>query len=168
MDNRYHSIIEAVIRQAETIPDQLCIADISGTYSYRSFRDLCGRMAGLFHSSGITRGDRVIVETVQRAEYLAVEFGLHLLGAVFIPLENRCTSIKINEIAKTSGAVLTVAQKKPEGSAGLSCRTWMELRAALEETDISEDIFSALPNGIEMSEILFSTGTTGKEKGASF
>lgn len=158
----YNSVVEAVFRHAEKAPELLCIADTKASYTYAGFAELCRRMCGVFRTCGIGKGDRVVVEAVQRAEFLAAEFGLHLLGGVFVPLESRCTAQKLASVAVSCEAKLIIARKPGEAAAQTACMSWDELMKAAQETE--PDAY-AFPDREDVSEILFSTGTTGKEKG---
>lgn len=161
---KYRSIVEAIMDHASRDPEKLCTADTVKAYSYRGFVDLIRNMAALFGTMGVARGDCVVVEAAQRAEFMAIEFGLHLLGAVFVPTENRCSAKKMDEIATKCNAKILVVLKDIKLS-GHSVYTYAELQEKLDVTDDRNEDSFRMPESEEISEILFSTGTTGKEKG---
>lgn len=159
MSLKTNSIFEAILKTAEKNPNKLCVADNQNEYSYSDFVKLCKTKAKTFDSLGIKKGDCVVVEAIQRGEYLAIEFALQIIGAIFVPLENRCTAEKMCSIVDRCNAKMLVASKKIEN---VSCMMYeyKDFNNAIEEIDQFD-----LPEKDDVSEILFSTGTTGKEKG---
>lgn len=156
----FNSILEAVFNHSAKEPDKLCIVDRERELTYQEFRKLICGFASEFEKMGIGSGDKVIVEGVQNALFPAIEFALQLTGAVFVPLENGCSAEKMAAIAERCDADTVISVKGFE-SASLRVLTY--------------DSFSVQPTGSfnaaefpksdAVSEILFSTGTTGKEKG---
>ena len=156
----FNSIVEAVFYYAEVQPGKLCIADRNRELTYSEFKMLLCRYASSFSRIGISDGDKVIVEAVQNALFPAVEFALHLIGAVFVPLESNCSFEKMSAIAERcrASAVISV---KPFTSKRFQTYTYDTL--IVEENPLFD--VSTMPEPDTISEILFSTGTTGKEKG---
>ena len=156
-----NSIVEAVFSHAEQQPDKLCLIDEQEKLSYARYAQRIRKMAAVFRERGIKKGDCVVVEAQQTASFLAVELALHLLGAIFVPVEKNCAAEKIQAVAATCEAKLIIAVKQLEGPCeGLSGAQLMELA---EKASPLEPV--CFPAAEEISEILFSTGTTGKEKG---
>jgi long-chain acyl-CoA synthetase len=66
---------------------ELCRGDrLLETVNFRTLALRAGQMAGLFHSLGIRRGQRVMILAENRPEWPAAVFGLALAGAVSLPL----------------------------------------------------------------------------------
>lgn len=155
------SIVEAVFRHAEEQPDKLCLADEQGTVTYAQYAEKIQMLAFFFQRQGLQKGDTVVVEAQQTISCLAVELALHLLGGVFVPVERDCAAEKIETIAKHSEAKLIVAEKTTPGTH----RTYTYSQVLEEAKSAPKPEPVCFPTGEEISEILFSTGTTGKEKG---
>ena len=83
-----NSIVEAIFYHAGYQPDKLCLADDYTSVTYREFTQIIARFASLFSKLGIAENDRVVVESCQTIDYLAIQASLHLLGAVFVPVEH--------------------------------------------------------------------------------
>lgn len=158
----FDSIVEAVFHHAQNTPDRLCLADDTGRVSYAEYAERISRMAGAFKGEGVVAGDRVVVEACQTIDYLAVELALHLLGAVFVPLEHNCAATKLKSIADRVDAVRIVACRA-EGLEPFKGMTFDALNALAGRAE--PFVSAGWPEGSAVSEILFSTGTTGKEKG---
>lgn len=158
----FDSIVEAVFHHAQTAPDRLCLADDNGSVSYSEYARRISRMAGVLADSGVRAGDRVVVEASQSIDYLSVELALHRMGAVFVPLEHNCAATKLMAIAERVQAALIVACKT-EGLEGRPALSLESLCARAEKAEPFE--MKTWPDAGTVCEILFSTGTTGKEKG---
>lgn len=149
----YSSVVEAVCRHSLKNPGKLCITDRNSEYTYGEFYDLICSYADYFSRQGIGKDDKVVVEAAQTADFPAVEFGLHLIGAVFVPLENGCSTDKAFSVAEACGASLVIFQNAMAG-----------IKALIVPPPACRNNYT-LPEAGSLSEILFSTGTTGKEKG---
>lgn len=155
----FDSIVEAVFYHAERSPDRLCLADDQGRVSYLEFADRIGRLAGFFQKNGIVPGNRVVVEACQSIEYLAVELAVQLLGAVFVPLEHNSAPEKIAAIVDRVAAAALIACRVE----GLALdRRWAYGELRWDDEPLGNIVW---PKAGTVSEILFSTGTTGREKG---
>lgn len=158
----YRSILEAVLHHAETRPEALALADDREALSWAAYADRIRRMAAAFAARGIGKGDRVVIEDIQAADFPAAELALHLLGAVFVPVEQRCAAPKISQFAAASGAKLILTLREAAFDEA-PCET---LDAFAEEAKRTPPMAETnLPEGGEVNSILFSTGTTGAEKG---
>lgn len=141
-----NSIVEKLFFFAEKNPNKFCIADETRELSYSEYRDMVLRLAGFLEERGVKRGDRVVVRAEQSVTYLALGLAIQLLGAIFVPLEKKISSEKLSSIAKRCEAVYTVEN--------------------VSKIETKEKIVKYnLPKKEEICEILFSTGTTGVEKG---
>ncbi len=157
-----HSICEAVFHYAAVQPDKLCLADDNGQVTYREYADRIGRYAACFRQDGIGAGDAAVVEACQTIEYLAIELALQLIGAIFVPVEHNCAADKISSFAQRARAKAVITCKAADFPAQLRY-TYEDLAAA--EAEATPYVPEAFPESGAVSEILFSTGTTGKEKG---
>lgn len=156
-----HSIVEAVFYHAEVQPDKLCLVDEQEKLTYAQYVERIRNMADVFQRQGIKKGDRVVVEAQQTASFLAIELALQLIGAIFVPLERNCAAEKIQAIAASCDARYVITADPPEGPCeGFSYAQLIEMTGAATQLEPVR-----FPKGYEISEILFSTGTTGKEKG---
>ena len=156
------SVVEAVFENAARSPGKLCLVDERESRDYRAFTERILRYAGQFFDLGVRAGDRVVIEASQTADYLALEFALHLCGAVFVPAERNCGEEKILAIADYCGARLILSEKDLNRQDERRMpRTGFS--AAAQTAHVPADL--CFPEAEICSEILFSSGTTGKEKG---
>ena len=178
---KFRSIPEAVLFHADAHPDQLCIADAAGAVTYAQVVSAAQKAARYFLKAGIQSGDNIVVEGMQRAAFYEIELAVQLIGAVFVPLENKCQAAKLSSVARTCIAKLIIGVKAfSEEEAGLfPCPAVTYERLFSESAPLSpyDDFYEETPEGRrirddhqiampdQVCEILFSTGTTGKEKG---
>ena len=153
-----NSIFECVFENAKKTPQKFCIADEESAYTYSEYLSLISKFSTLFFEMGIKKGDAVVAEASQTVKYLAFELGLQAIGGVFVPLERGCAQSKIESVAKTAEAKFIITNNPKDGS--LSMNELFEKAKSKKEFEYTE-----FPGRNDICELLFSTGTTGKEKG---
>lgn len=122
----------------------------------------CNRKAALYlQQKGVKAGDRVIVESDHILSYVYLWYGIQLLGATFVPVEKNTPSIRVMEIAKELDTnIIVTLDAREDLPEGWSLQTMYDEFMTCEDTFQAPDIDSD-----SLSEILFTTGTTGKSKG---
>jgi len=156
----FGSIVEAIKHYANSNYNKLCLVDDSLTVSYGAYFSIIKKLSRYFFDKGIKKNTKVVVEANQSILFVAIEHSLHLLGAIFVPLEHKCGSRKLASVAGICKASLVVSNLACEEYNSV---TYTDIQCSLNS--ISEISDYELPDKNEISEILFSTGTTGKEKG---
>ena len=158
----FNSVVEAIFHHANTQPDKLCLADDAGKVTYREYADAIARCAACLTRAGIKPGDKLVVEACQTIDYLALQQALQLIGGVFVPVEHNSTPSRLENFAALSGAAGIVACA--EQAADIPFKATFE-QLAKACADAEPMVPAAFPARKTVCEILFSTGTTGKEKG---
>lgn len=163
MHSKATSILEAVCLHAQNSPEKTAIGDKSGAYTYSQLWDMICRGAGYLKSCGIRRGDTVVIRGVQKADYMTAVFAVHLLGGCVCPVEKAIRDDRIAEIMSFMGARFYIAEKEAaiDGICNISLKAFFRA-AQSPETEPAEISF---PDPEDISEIIFTTGTTGKSKG---
>lgn len=154
--------------------------ETGATWSYGDLRRTAGRIARLLHDSGVGRGDRVAVQVEKSPEALCLYLAVLQLGAVYLPLNTAYTLTELRYFLgdaepavfvgspraagevealvpsagpPVTGPVLTLA---PDGDGSLmaACRdlTPWDAVAGMAADDVAA--------------ILYTSGTTGRPKGA--
>ncbi len=155
----FHSIIEAILYYASHTPDALCVADNNTSYTYSSFAVAIKSAAQYLSSKGIKKADCVVVECTQNTDYCVWQYAIALVGAVFVPIDKKTNSDRLEEVVKETGAVYVIASSIKNASVEVLSS------AVIKELEYTSENEWMLPNGEQLSEILFSSGTTGKPKG---
>lgn len=156
----FSSILEAVIFYSSNQPDKLFLTNGVDEYTYSEAVRLMVNGAAFLNKIGINKGDTVVAEGYQSPEFLLLELSLHCLSAIFVPMEQNCADDKLRTIAERCEAklIFTINPKNIETIHTLTYKTFLNAP--------ENDLFKFdMPDEESVSEILFSTGTTGKEKG---
>lgn len=154
------TLAEVFFDYAQTQPDALFAADGSGAFltyaqALARARHVAARLRDGF---GVRRGDRVVVRCAQSVGYLTVYLACNLLGAVIVPIEDRASGERIQSIAGETECALCVS--------GIAEKT-VEPTVSYRELEAGDGVLEAIefPEPESVSEILYTTGTTGKSKG---
>ena len=142
--------------------------------SYGDYWALAGRLANALAAHGVKRGDRVAVQVEKSVEALALFLACARLGAVFLPLNTAYTVAELAYFIGDADPSLIVCA--PAQAAALSDlargRALLTLdsdgkgslsTAAAEASSSFED---APSNWDDLAAILYTSGTTGRSKGA--
>ncbi|MBQ8028991.1 MAG: acyl--CoA ligase [Clostridia bacterium] len=155
------SIALIIQKFAKETPDQIAVIAGGEKCSYKQLAQWNRKAALYLKNKGIKEGDRVVVEADHTLDYIYFWYGIQLLGATFVPVEKNTPNKRIVEIAKELDAsvCVTVSNREDFPSA------W-SLEKVIPEIELLDDSFEGVePNEKSLSEILFTTGTTGKSKG---
>jgi acyl-CoA synthetase (AMP-forming)/AMP-acid ligase II len=133
-----------------------------------SFAELVQRIrcaAGAFADLGIQKADRVAIWAPNSAEWIIAACGLLTAGGVLVPVNTRFKTEEAADIIGRSGANAVLVQK---GFLGQD----YSAPAGVPVVDLKSDFLSSgTPferevNGTDVSDIIFTSGTTGRPKGA--
>ncbi len=161
----YKTVVEAVLAHGIEQPDHIAVAFKENTISYG---ELCRRMRGLAsilrNDYNIGKGDFVVISAVSKPEYVIAFLAVQYLGAVSIPVDKSGKVENILDICHYVNPRLVLLDGKNLGE-DIPIASLKELcaEAAIKgESDIPD---YEMPADGCLSEILFTTGTTGKPKG---
>jgi acyl-CoA synthetase (AMP-forming)/AMP-acid ligase II len=143
------------------------------------------RTAAALVGHGVGPGDRVAIWAPNRLEWILAALGTQYLGAILVPLNTRFKGPEAADIlARTGARALFVDQgflgadylgmlpERPPVVVTLSepvpgAETWAEFLAAAERTDPDDvEKLADAVTGETVADILFTSGTTGRAKGA--
>ncbi|MBQ8345881.1 MAG: AMP-binding protein, partial [Clostridia bacterium] len=177
---------DVVDKTAEETPDKRALVwcNVEGeehVFTFGDIRDGSNRMANVFRSAGITRGDRVMLILKRHYEYWFAAVALHKLGAVMIPATHMLTVNDLVYRIKASRAKAIVCtsqngvpQKVREALAesGTTAKLWCVQSDAEGFENITDAMKSAdtelerIPTKVTDPMMLyFTSGTTGYPKG---
>ena len=133
-----------------------------------TFSELVERIrcaAGAFTHLGVGKGERVAIWAPNSAEWILAAFGLLTAGGVLVPVNTRFKMEEAGDIIVRSDAKAVLVQK---GFLGQDYTA----PAGIPVIDLKSDFlsggfpFERASSGTDISDIIFTSGTTGRPKGA--
>lgn len=152
-----------------TLPDG---REISGA----EFHLMCAQVAGTLQSLGLSPGDRLAVQVEKSAFALALYGGAVMAGVVFLPLNTAYTPDEVAYFLNDAGAKLVLCD--PAKSAALrpiadNCGARLESMDADGGGSFAELMTNSAPaqtaaprSADDLAALLYTSGTTGRSKGA--
>jgi len=168
-------------QSARKFPKLLAIECEGRSYSYRGFNEEVNRLAHGLLLQGVNKGDKLALMMKNSDYFVFTFFAAAKIGAVAVPVNFRLTAIEVQYILEQSDAAIVVCDKEFEqviAEAKMGTGVRMVITVGEPETVgfySYEKIITEHTNEpeIEISEkddveILYTSGTTGRPKGALF
>jgi fatty-acyl-CoA synthase len=146
-------------------PPALVVEASGERISYAELEARVNRAAAALSALGVVAGDRVALALPSEPLYLELYFASALLGAILIPLNTRLTAAELGfqiDDSEPRVVVRGAAMSIPERS-GTRQLAPDELRARMPDR---AERPAAAPGGASPQVILYTSGTTGRPKGA--
>ncbi|WP_102141628.1 3-((3aS,4S,7aS)-7a-methyl-1,5-dioxo-octahydro-1H-inden-4-yl)propanoate--CoA ligase FadD3 [Mycobacterium hubeiense] len=178
--------IPAVLdRVADQFSDHDALVSQGRRFTYRELRDEVRRAAAALIDLGVQAGDRVAIWSPNTWHWVVACLATHYAGGVLVPLNTRYTASEATDIlARTAAPVLVAAGEflgadktaELDRSALPALRhivrvpidandgTWDDFMARGRDLD-AVDARAAAVQPDDVSDILFTSGTTGRSKG---
>jgi len=162
---RWRTIPEMVLSAADRFGDAEAVVDgpLRLTFTEVVQRIRCA--AGAFADLGVGKGDRVGLWAPNSAEWIIAAFGLLSAGGVLVPVNTRFKTEEAGDIIVRSGVKAVLVQKGFLGQDYIA-------PAGIPVIDLKSDFltggspFERAVSGTDTSDIIFTSGTTGRPKGA--
>ncbi len=154
-----------VASAADRFGDAEAIVDGPLRLSFREVVDRIRCAAGAFADFGVDRGDRVAVWAPNSADWIVAAFGVLTAGGVLVPVNTRFKPDEAGDIITRSQAKAVLVQK------GFLDQDYTA-PAGVPVIDLTSDFLSSgspferQVDGADVSDIIFTSGTTGRPKGA--
>ncbi|MBQ9827408.1 MAG: acyl--CoA ligase [Lachnospiraceae bacterium] len=160
-----NSIAEAVKYHAGTKPGRLALCDKKDQVTYDELWRRAKKGAELLREAGVSKGDMVVIRAAQKISFVMAVLSVHLAGGAVCPLEKAVKEDRIREIAELVDGRFYMAESAAceDMLKNISLKEFFRAVSAESEEAVPEEPELPAPEGL--SEILFTTGTTGKSKG---
>ena len=143
-----------------------------GITSFAQLDDQSARIAAVLKSSGAAKGDRIIVQVDKSPEAVMLYLACLRAGLTFIPLNPAYTIAEVAYFIKDAGPRIVVCSPQMEPEISALCTTTLTLDGAGNGSLIKQmNTAAANPEvtqctGDDLAAILYTSGTTGRSKGA--
>ncbi|MCX4338299.1 MAG: AMP-binding protein [Lachnospiraceae bacterium] len=157
------TLVKRVLTYGEFRAEKIAVCFKNVTVSYGELKKRIMGMAALLRSMGVKKGHRVMLNAVSKPEYIAGLLAIQYIGAVTVAIDKFAKQENIRDIWEMtqSDVFLADGKKLPEEIKTASLKQLYE--EAMEER---EQIAYVEPEEGDLCELIFTTGTTGKPKGA--
>jgi HIP---CoA ligase len=186
LNDTARTVPEVLERRATASPNDMAVVDDTSSFTYGELRDVSARVARSLIAAGVQPGDRVALWAPNSVRWVAASFGISMSGAALVPLNTRFKSGEAAYVVRSAGArvLLTVRDFLGQDFAAIaeswddvpslervvdigSDQSWTTWLA--EGDDVSPDEVERRELGLDegsVSDIIFTSGTTGAPKGA--
>jgi fatty-acyl-CoA synthase len=180
--NHLMTLAEAVATHARLTPDKLAVRDSRRSLSYAQWHRRSQRLANALLGLGLAPGDRVALLAYNAAEWMEIYAALAAAGLVAVPINFRLTPPEIAYIVQHSEARALIAQDElvdrlqpvlaelpllPGRCVAFGATPpagWLGYEALIEAAAESAPSVQVQPG--DLSALMYTSGTTGKPKGA--
>ncbi|BBX15686.1 fatty acid--CoA ligase [Mycolicibacterium duvalii] len=161
---KWATIPEMVASAADRFGDAEAVVDGPLRLSFTEVVDRIRRAAGAFAEFGVAKGDRVALWAPNSAEWIIAAFGLLTAGGVLVPVNTRFKAEEAADIISRSGAKAVLVQ---QGFLDVDYQAPNSVPVVDVKSDFlsSGEPFSRDVAAEDISDIIFTSGTTGRPKG---
>ena len=155
-------VVDSLFYHARNSPDKVALIVGNQHVTYREMADHTIAVAKYFTSLGVKKASPVILSADASSAFIYGYFACHLLSAICVPVDPKCSEVKLNYIAKKvePNAVFTSKGSKVEGVySGHVSELLNYLTIENNKTNY------LIPTGDCIADVLFTSGTTGDAKG---
>ncbi len=165
----WQTIPEMVLSAADRFGDSEAVVDGPLRLSFAELGERIRSAAGAFAEFGVAKGDRVALWAPNSAHWIIAAFGVMTAGGVLVPVNTRFKAEEAADVIARSGARAVLVQPGFLGQ---------DFGVALDVPTIdvrSEFLTAATPfdrapaewlHGDDIADVIFTSGTTGRPKGA--
>src|ERR671916_3500688 len=167
------SIVEAFVRHAEGTPEKLCLLFEGEEWSYEELRERAATFASALRSWGLNSDEHVALFLGNSPDFLAAYLGTHLAGGVIVPVNTAYRRAELRHIFDDAGVRLSLTDGERRPELERVCKDLPALEALVELgeeldafLDSAEAYETRLPGSEDLAVIAYTSGTTGRSKGA--
>ncbi|QKV96199.1 AMP-binding protein [Streptomyces sp. NA02950] len=163
------SVFDPVRRHAAETPDHIALRGGADQWTYRQLRDASARYAGALAAEGLSPGDRVLLVAPSVPEFVVAYLGIQAAGCVAVPINTMSTRAEAEYVLGDAGCSLAIAwhglgPAVAEAAEALKVPSWTLTPGAPVPDTAATPVVDR--DRDETAAILYTSGTTGRPKGA--
>ncbi|MBS7669723.1 AMP-binding protein [Croceicoccus gelatinilyticus] len=162
------SLYDRFARSFAEYGERTAIETDARNWTYADLEEAAGRLASRLKARGVRAGERVLVQTEKSVETVALYLATLRCGAIYLPLNNDYTESELAYFVGDATPVIAVCREASRklfariGGSDLAVTTLEELF-----DNLPQDAIDAVSrDDDDIAAILYTSGTTGKPKGA--
>ena len=179
--SQWPTIYEMFSISAARFPQRPCFTTFDPhrkTLTYAQVDELIKKAAAHMISAGVRKGDKVTLNGKNSVQWAIAYLAINYIGAVIVPIDNQLHIDRVQRLASFADSVYLIAdfdvisKMDKEDDWFRSLKGMMCLKGHMDEADNimeleEEQIYPSQSHECEdLAAILFTSGTTGNEKGA--
>ena len=135
-------------------------------WSYGDLIEMVNHLSNVLSASGVGLGDRVVVQVEKSAENLALYLATLKIGGVYVPLNTAYTSSELDYFIKDADPSLFIGETDRDDVTSLTLSADGK-GSLIDAIDPKAGISPvATRSETDLASILYTSGTTGRSKGA--
>ncbi|PQP14902.1 AMP-binding protein [Rhodococcus opacus] len=163
------NVIDPVSRHADATPGNIALRGADSTLTYGQLRDASTRYAGALTRAGLSPGSRVLLAAPSVPEFVVAYLGIQAAGCVVVPVNTMSTRPETEYVLADAGAALAIVWHElgpaiGDAASALDIPAWTLAPDAA--TPDAEPVPVVERNRDDTAAILYTSGTTGRPKGA--
>ena len=164
------TLVDLLEQSAERYGDATALTITPGfrqqRWSYERLWDFSGHVAAFLARRGLEKGDRAVIWSPNRPEWVAAFFGCMRAGVIAVPLDVRTAPDFVDRIVESTAPKLAFLSRQTPGDS-LDDAVPVALLDDLEELVEPADAGAGFPEvgADDLAEVMFTSGTTGDPKG---
>ena len=156
-------------------PNATFLEHARGSTSFADLDDQSARLCQVLKANGVTKGDRVIVQVAKSPEAVMLYLACLRAGAIFIPLNTAYTTREVAYFVQDASPRVIVCDPQTKADVTTICGDTTTVLTLDEDGGgtLTEQMQSAEPDSEiapckpdDLAAILYTSGTTGRSKGA--
>lgn len=155
------TLVEAVFEYAERQPNKQAVCFRNECVTYGELGKRVKQAVFVLVQHQVKKGSFVLLTAVSKPEYVVGLLAIQYIGAVSVPIDKNAKRDSILDIAEQVKPVLMLSDTQ-----NIENLTTISLKQLGKQLEKNEEIAYHKPEKTDMLELLFTTGTTGKPKGA--
>ncbi len=160
---RHLTLAQLFVLQVSKTPDRLAVTDGTSAFTYAQLHEQSNRVAASLRARGIGKGDIVALMLERSADMVIALLGVLKSGAAYLPVALHLPPARIQSMMDDCHSPLMVT--KPGLAEHLHQERYEKVYLSELLHGASEDLaYTGEPD--DLAYIIFTSGTTGKPKGA--